>query len=317
MTNFEELKSIDDKDLLVSISQLRIRERECIAELVFFLSEINRRKLYRDVGHSSLFTFCTEKLGYSEASAYRRVQAAKAIDLHPEVYGKLKEGELTLLGVAELSKVLTKENWRILVKAAQGKNTKELAELVAEIKPAVVRKVETIKAIKPTQPMRVPMTQQTQSTFTVKAQVEYKVSIVADQEFMSLYSRVKALVPGNRSAMLDVLRVALEEYEKRHCPKQRSARRERRKASLTPRTTKAIAQAIKDEVYLRDRGQCTFVSPDGKRCSSTRHLEFDHIVPKAKGGRNTPENLRLLCRSHNLLAAEREFGTEFMQKFTG
>ena len=36
--------------------------------------------------------------------------------------------------------------------------------------------------------------------------------------------------------------------------------------------------------------------------------------PYAKGGSSGEENLRVLCRGHNLLAAEREFGEEFIRE---
>jgi hypothetical protein len=45
-------------------------------------------------------------------------------------------------------------------------------------------------------------------------------------------------------------------------------------------------------VYHRDGGRC-------RRCGSTEDLEFDHIVPRAKGGSDSANNLELLCLSCN------------------
>jgi hypothetical protein len=50
----------------------------------------------------------------------------------------------------------------------------------------------------------------------------------------------------------------------------------------------------------------------GQRCRETGGLELDHIDPHARGGPPTVENLRLRCRAHNALAAEHEFGRDFM-----
>ena len=74
---------------------------------------------------------------------------------------------------------------------------------------------------------------------------------------------------------------------------------------------------MRDAVWARDRGRCTFVSPGGKRCGSRWDLEIDHIVPVARGGESRPENLRLLCSRHNRLEAERVFGEEHMARFKG
>lgn len=76
-----------------------------------------------------------------------------------------------------------------------------------------------------------------------------------------------------------------------------------------------IPQEIRDEVFVRAGGRCAFIGDDGKRCDSTWNLEIDHIIPFAKGGGNTPDNLRLLCAKHNKLAAEQEFGRERMNKY--
>jgi 5-methylcytosine-specific restriction endonuclease McrA len=69
-----------------------------------------------------------------------------------------------------------------------------------------------------------------------------------------------------------------------------------------------IPARVKDEVFMRDARQCTYISPNGKRCGSTRVLQIDHKNPVARGGGNSVENLRLLCAQHNRLEAERLMG---------
>ena len=66
-------------------------------------------------------------------------------------------------------------------------------------------------------------------------------------------------------------------------------------------------------VRTRDGDRCTFVAKDGQRCESRRFLEFDHVLPIARGGASTLENLRLRCRGHNQLAAEETYGAGFMK----
>lgn len=78
-----------------------------------------------------------------------------------------------------------------------------------------------------------------------------------------------------------------------------------------------IAAAVKRAVTARDGHRCTFVSDDGLRCGETDRLEFDHVVPVAQGGRSIVDNLRLRCRAHNQLEAERVFGRGFMERKRG
>lgn len=53
-----------------------------------------------------------------------------------------------------------------------------------------------------------------------------------------------------------------------------------------------ITQEVKDLVWKRDNGKC-------RECDSNHLLEFDHIIPFAKGGSNTYRNIQLLCQTCN------------------
>ena len=77
-----------------------------------------------------------------------------------------------------------------------------------------------------------------------------------------------------------------------------------------PRGTHIPAH-VRREVVERDGGTCAFVSADGHRCDSRERVEFDHIVPLAKGGKSTVDNLRLHCRTHNQYRAKQHFGAGF------
>jgi 5-methylcytosine-specific restriction endonuclease McrA len=79
--------------------------------------------------------------------------------------------------------------------------------------------------------------------------------------------------------------------------------------------TRYIPAATRDAVFTRDKGRCTYVGSSGERCEATRNLEFDHIVPVARGGANVIGNLRLLCERHNKLEAERILGASTNRRF--
>ena len=75
-----------------------------------------------------------------------------------------------------------------------------------------------------------------------------------------------------------------------------------------------IPRAVVREVHARDGERCTFVSPHGRRCTARAFLELHHHdTPYAHGGEATTDNLRLTCRLHNALFAERDFGKAFMR----
>jgi len=82
----------------------------------------------------------------------------------------------------------------------------------------------------------------------------------------------------------------------------------RRLGRSLKRKRRHYSSVVVRAVYLRDGEQCSFVSPDGRRCCSRQRLELDHIEPVAVGGADTIENLRLLCRAHNQRYARLYFG---------
>lgn len=54
-----------------------------------------------------------------------------------------------------------------------------------------------------------------------------------------------------------------------------------------------IPDDVKMSVWARDGGACV-------NCGSKDKLQFDHIIPVAKGGGDTAENIQVLCAQCNL-----------------
>jgi 5-methylcytosine-specific restriction endonuclease McrA len=105
----------------------------------------------------------------------------------------------------------------------------------------------------------------------------------------------------------------------------RSAGASRCRSAVSPRGEKTshkeqpsryIPKQVRHEVRERDGNRCAYVdATTGKRCDCERGLQYDHILPFARGGAsNTSRNLRLLCPTHNRLAAEHVFGAQFMNQ---
>jgi hypothetical protein len=119
---------------------------------------------------------------------------------------------------------------------------------------------------------------------------------------------------GNLATIVErAVDLLLDKTVKQRFAQTRAPRKPRAiKRSRKP-NSRYIPRAVMREVHQRDGGQCTFVSPDGKRCCERGFLEFHHHVPYGRGGNATAENLRLACRAHNALFAERDFGTGYMR----
>jgi 5-methylcytosine-specific restriction endonuclease McrA len=129
-------------------------------------------------------------------------------------------------------------------------------------------------------------------------------------EFMASVEKIRALawhrLPANAS-LEQLLQLAMNYMIEKEDPLKRSERRAQRKVHAVKPSARVrhIAAAARDDVFARDHGRCTFVGPDGRRCSATTGLQIDHVTPVSLGGKGDPDNLRLLCAAHNRFEAER------------
>ncbi len=101
-----DLKYISNDDLLFRTENLVQTERKIMHLVLSHILEIMNRKLYADLGFDSMYTMMTKKYGYSEASAIRRIDAAKLLRSVPEVAERLKSGALNLSQACLLQKCL-------------------------------------------------------------------------------------------------------------------------------------------------------------------------------------------------------------------
>lgn len=80
------------------------------------------------------------------------------------------------------------------------------------------------------------------------------------------------------------------------------------------RSRKHISNRVRREIWARAQGRCEALDREG-RCRSRYQLELDHIIPHARGGADSNENLRLVCRAHNLQHAIESFGYQVMNSY--
>ncbi|MEK7837217.1 MAG: hypothetical protein AAB328_04460, partial [candidate division NC10 bacterium] len=106
-------------------------ERTATAEVIAHLAELDRRRLYLEQACSSLYSFCIERLGYSEEAAMKRVRVARLAQRLPRVIDELETGAIHLTGLYLLSQHLTDDNASALLAEARGKTRRELEALLA------------------------------------------------------------------------------------------------------------------------------------------------------------------------------------------
>lgn len=110
------------------------------------------------------------------------------------------------------------------------------------------------------------------------------------------YRGVCVLVKGADALSSEQVQLEIKHAVLRHDKRFTRLRREIEAFENLDRADVARRERLPDAVRLfvwqRDQGKCV-------KCGSTAKLEFDHVIPLAKGGSNTERNIQLLCELCN------------------
>lgn len=294
--------------------------RQCA---VLWFGEIMRRRLFRDLGCSTINQYAVRELGFSKSRADDFIRLARQLDHLPAVREAVANGELGYTKAREIVSVATPDTQGPWLAAAKGTRK----ELISEVK-----KAKRSAKVDPSQGELLP------STPTVVAPnelpVRFQMDLTPEQEARrsALVERLHKLggVPADRAElMLEALAALLEtkELQSTKCPRGHFSNRppvqihihenvangrmtvqtdagerelgladaERMRcdaAVCNPggRNTATIPPRVRREVLARDKHRCR-----APGCGRTRFLEVHHIKSRSRGGNNQAENLVTLC----------------------
>jgi hypothetical protein len=151
------------------------------------------------------------------------------------------------------------------------------------------------------------------------APARFRLQFDLDAEFRDELERLQALV---RTAVPDgdlgkVIRLAvtreLARLEARRFAKTKKPRKRLAHTDMRPKS-RYVPAAVRRFVEKRDGGRCTYRDRHGRRCTKRHDLEFHHRRAFGLGGDHSPEGIALMCRMHNALLAEQDFGKEKMAR---
>jgi hypothetical protein len=255
-------------------------------------------------------------LGYSESAAYRRMQAARILQAVPEAAGKLESGAL---GLTVLSKVQT------LIRADEKRtgermSIQEKSEILTKVESCSGREAEHRLAQHFPEVAAVP-SEKVRAISEDQISVQVTFTRVQFEKLKRIQELLSHTHLGSSSA--ELLDAAMDVFLEKKDPLKRTV-----KPRAAPCDTavevdvpdvqpaNSLKPSTRNVMLRKSGGQCEYRETKmGHRCASRHFLEIDHIRPRGLGGTNHPDNLRVLCRTHNLLVAERVFGREKIEAF--
>lgn len=285
------IQNLSNEELRLTCQRLAREEKVVLAQVVSHIAEVDRRKLYLAWKYASLFEYLTRELGYSESSAYRRMQAARLFREIPDVKDKIESGDLKLNQILSLDKDIKAQE-----KASGERVTiEDKKEIMEELCSKNQRQTEEILDFHFGSAFQEKIRHRTSS-------VEMTISLPVDlyDELM----RVKELYSHQRpgAGIVDLLKLMVEDVRKKRDPlaEKENVRAQEIEESIPAQsmpqgfcTVKSVPLSVRRLVYRRDGGACVI-------CGSRHRVEVDHITPLFAGGSNDPSNLRLLCKAHNI-----------------
>ncbi|MGZ3699217.1 MAG: HNH endonuclease [Bdellovibrionota bacterium] len=279
------LKSVSSDILWEQTKSLVKEERRLTTEILWHLREIQSRELHLKRGYPSLHEFCVKELGYSDGSAYRRIESMKMLTELPELEKKIQEGSLTLSSIASVAsfvknekkqgKSYSREAKRDLLLSVEGKSRRQAEELFAQISP---------------QPAKNDYERPISAT-------EIEIRMTIPKPLAEKLERIRQITSHKNpdpthAELLEMLADAFLKTEDRASPE---------KLTDPNKPTRYIPLPTRQTVK-RVHASCTYVDPKtGRRCGSRYFLQIDHIHPFARGGSREKQNLTLLCGAHNRL----------------
>ena len=308
------LKHLRDQELLTNTEQLVQTERYTLTKILHHLREIERRRLYSDKGCASLFEYAVKFLHYSEGQAGRRIQAMRLIKEIPEIEHKIESGALSLSNISQAQsffrevvatttsdtspKIMTRERKIQVLKLLENKSARDGQRELIQLGGNAAMPKERERVI---------------------ADDKSEVKFVMDKELKDKLDDVRSLLGPEGAVMsfaeliskmadLGAESLKAKKFGKRRVEAEAKAAAESKHHGAPTPTSEPeargkhpryISKETKHFVWRRDRGVCC-------QCGSRRGLNYDHIVPVARGGRTSADNLRLLCFACNQRAGMKE-----------
>jgi hypothetical protein len=343
------------RELSARLADLLRREQGAMADFLLALADFDAKKLWRSLGHASLFAFLRRELGLSAGAAQYRKTAAELVRRFPEVEAGLRGGKLCLSSVVELAKVITPENAAEILPRFHGLSSRDAAMVAATIRPVEnppQRDVVTFlrqAAPEPvtsagappaaaaetrdagTQQLRAPEPAAAPApTPSPRPAVAAKPSAVEplDADSVRLHLTISrdalakleaardALSHSRPGASLgEIVEAALDLLLREHAKRKGIVAKPRKEPPPSAPNSRHVPAHVRRAVWTRDGGRCQFRMEDGQICGSTYQVELDHLQAWALGGPTTVEGMRVACRAHNQLAARRVFGDAWMDRF--
>jgi len=327
----------------MSASEIHARLQAALSELqraeknaVLLFGEILRRKLYRDLGYSSIQVYAAEALGFSPSKTSQFVRLAGALEELPQLRRSVAAGELGWTKAREVAKVATPESEERWIAEAERSSSRKLEQTVRATRKRarLAPQVAELPALdlgepSPALPTDAPLSVSTKLTAeqyarhealfeTIRKRGNRKNSTVrgmdrAELLLVALNDLAEKLAQEPETKIVSSPPYQVVVYTCKKCGKSEVQ---------TDRGPKPIStEVVHCDAVIHEPSQPnrSTIPPKTRQaamikanhrcetpgCGRTRFLEVHHRRPRSLGGSNEVTNLQVLCSSCHQLVHQR------------
>ncbi len=305
-------------------SALKIKDQAHQCSLQWF-GEILNRKLYVELGFSSINQYARQELGFGNSKIGDYIKLTRKLEKLPNLKDALSKGEIgytkgrLLVDVADES---TENEW---LKFGLENPRREVEEVVKRAK-------QKEKDAAARQPSFLPEVKRKTPAAVVPVRVSLEMTPTQFARYEKAWEQIRK--QGNASsekveALLEIMESFLEDNSQNISPREKDLHHSRPPAQIhihhCPECESSTVQTSHGELEIgksefgRYQCDCRTVTQGGRNktsippairvkvlakarhkcetpgCDHTRFLEIHHLVPRSKGGTNDPANLTVRC----------------------
>lgn len=309
----ESLSEMTDEKVLERLQDLVLEERKNLITILHHLREVERRKLFSDLGYQSLFDYAVKELKYGEGQAGRRIQAMRLLKELPQMEEKIQSGTLSLTNISQAQAcfrelkgvvpdgLVLREGKLKILESLENQSSREGKRRLLKIQEMVLGDTPIVKESE-----RIVSSEHIEMKFLISCDLKRKLDV-----YRALLGP-KSYKTSFAEMIEHMVDVAIRAFERDKfgrtatpAPESPPAKNSRvqnqsevRSGPKVPpnskptRPSRYIGKNLKALIWARDQGRCV-------NCAGQMNLQYDHIHPIALGGVTKAENLRLLCHHCN------------------
>jgi len=304
-------------------------ERRCMRDIALGLSEMRRKKLYKELGYASLAEYGEQSLNFRDGKTTQLATLGDRLALLPHLDTAMVLGAVGWTTARTIARVATPDTEDAWITRAMATSSRDLEDLVSDAQPGdppgdpddddmdpyrkvwinacldvldadlLMRAFSTMRQkwgdISASQMLMLMAERELYAEDDEQSETEPSKDL-GENAFSINHRIIEHRCPDCDKAWVETPAGTheLDRTEREHIEEDAEVVHAADSSGKSGHITRTIPPATRRAVLVRDHGTCQVPG-----CKSRSHLELHHIRFRSNGGTHDPDNLTTLCWAHH------------------